>query len=109
LPANANVQSQKVTPQAPLHLVIVQFPSYQLHVSQFLEQHVKEIVDEYLAENSPISNHRWGFMHYRSSTSALISVIHDWLSVLDNGHEVYIVFFESIPFCATHPLASEAF
>ena len=33
-------------------------------------------------------------MHHRSSTAALISVIHDWLSALDNGHEVCVVFFD---------------
>ena len=63
-------------------------------VSKVLERHVKEIIDVYLAENSPISNHQWGFMHHRSSTSALISVIHDWLNALNNGHEVCVVFFD---------------
>ena len=33
-------------------------------------------------------------MHHRSSTSVLISVIHDWLSALDAGKEVCIVFFD---------------
>ena len=33
-------------------------------------------------------------MHHRSSTSALISVYHDWLSSLDSGEEVCIVFFD---------------
>ena len=80
-------------------------------VSKVLERHIKEIVHEYLAENSPISNHQWGFMHHRSSTSALISVIHDWLNALDNGHEVCAVFFDvrkafdSVPH--VHPSASE--
>ena len=63
-------------------------------VSKVLERHVKEIIDNHLAESSPISNNQWGFMHHRSSTSALISVIHDWLSALDSGHEVCVVFFD---------------
>ena len=33
-------------------------------------------------------------MHHRSSTSALINVVHDWLGVLDNGHEICVVFFD---------------
>ena len=33
-------------------------------------------------------------MHHRSSTSALISVIHDWLFALDNGHEICVIFFD---------------
>ena len=33
-------------------------------------------------------------MPHRSSTSALISVIHDWMCVLDSGKEVCVVFFD---------------
>ena len=63
-------------------------------VNKVLERHVKELVEEFLSDNAPISKHQWGFMHHRSSTSALISVFHDWLSALDSGHEVCIVFFD---------------
>ena len=35
-----------------------------------------------------------GFMHHRCSTSALISIIYNWLSALDNGHEVCVTFFD---------------
>ena len=63
-------------------------------VSKVLERHVKELIEVFLADNAPISKHQWGFMHHRSSTSALISVYHDWLSSLDSGMEVCIVFFD---------------
>ena len=63
-------------------------------VSKVLEHHVKELIEEYIADDAPISKHQWGFMHHRSSTSALISVYHDWLSSLDSGEEVCIVFFD---------------
>lgn len=33
-------------------------------------------------------------MHHRSSVSALITVIHDWLGALDSGDEVCVVFFD---------------
>ena len=33
-------------------------------------------------------------MHHRSSVSALITVIHDWLNALDSGLEVCAVFFD---------------
>ena len=33
-------------------------------------------------------------MHHRSSTSALIDVIHDWLSALDEGFEICVIFFD---------------
>ena len=63
-------------------------------MSKVLERHMKEFIEEHVAENAPISKHQWGFMHHRSSTSALISVIHDWISSLDSGNEVCIVFFD---------------
>ena len=66
-------------------------------VSKVLERHAKEIIDNHLAESSPISNNQWGFMHHRSSTSALISVIHDWLSALDSGHEVCVCLLYTSP------------
>ena len=42
-------------------------------------------IDDYVADNTPISKYQWGFMHHRSSTPVLISVIHDWLCSLDSG------------------------
>ena len=63
-------------------------------ISKVLEQHVKELIDDYVANNAPISKYQWGFMHQRSSTSALISVTHDWHCSLDSGKEVCIVFFD---------------
>ena len=62
-------------------------------VSKVLERHVKDI-DEFLTEVYPISDYQWGFMHHRSSVSALIAVIHDWLNALDSGLEVCVVFFD---------------
>ena len=63
-------------------------------VSKVLECHVKDIIDEFLAQSCPISDCQWGFMHHRSSVSALIAVFHDWLRALDSGHEVCVVFFD---------------
>ena len=56
-----------------------------------MESHVKNLIDEYLAEMYPISNYQWGFMHHRSSTFA---VIHDRLNALKSGFEVCVVFFD---------------
>ena len=55
---------------------------------------MKDIIDEFLAQSCPISDCQWGFMHHRSSVSALIAVFHDWLRALDSGHEVCVVFFD---------------
>ena len=63
-------------------------------VSKVLERHVKDIIDKFLTEKYPITDYQWGFMHHRSSVSALIAVIHDWLSALDGVLEVCVVFFD---------------
>lgn len=52
---------------------------------------MKDIIDEFLAQTYPISDCQWGFMNHRS---ALITVINDWLSALDCGHEVCVIFFK---------------
>ena len=44
--------------------------------------------------NAPISPRQWGFMESRSTISALIKVIDDWSSALDQGKEVCVVFFD---------------
>ena len=62
--------------------------------SKLIERHVKMIVEDYLQENSPISKKQWGFMSSRSTVSALIRVIDDWLCALDQGYEVCVVFFD---------------
>ena len=63
-------------------------------VSKILEHHVSKIIVDHICEAYPISDRQWGFMLHRSSTSALISVIYDWLTALDNGQEVCVVFFD---------------
>ena len=62
-------------------------------VSKLLERHVSDIITDHVCENFPISDHQWGFMHHRSSTSAHIAVLHDWLKAIDDGYEICIVFF----------------
>ena len=63
-------------------------------ISKLLEQHVKNLILDHICNTYPVSDHQWGFMHHRSSISALISVIYDWLYALDNGLEVCVVFFD---------------
>ena len=63
-------------------------------VSKILEHHVSNIILDHICEAYPISDCQWGFMHFHSSTSGLISVIYDWLPALDNGHEICVVFFD---------------
>ena len=52
------------------------------------------IVEDFLRENSPITTKQWGFMSSRSTVSALIRIVDDWLCALDQGYEVCVVFFD---------------
>ena len=61
---------------------------------KLIECHVKDIVESFLKSNSPISCRQLGFMSKRSTVSALIRVVDDWLLALDQGFEIYVVFFD---------------
>ena len=63
-------------------------------VSKLIERHTKEIVEQYLRVNAPISARQWEFMSNRSTVSALIKVVDDWQKALDQGYEVCVVFFD---------------
>ena len=63
-------------------------------VSKLIERHIKNIVEEFLRSNAPISSRQWGFMSNRSTVSALIKVVDDWQRALDQGYEVCVVFFD---------------
>ena len=67
-----------------------------LNSSKILEHHVRDvnIILDRICQAYPISDRQWGFMHFHSSTSALISDINDCFSALDNGQEVCVVFFD---------------
>ena len=62
--------------------------------SKLIEHHVKATIEEFLQANAPISSSQWGFMSNQSTVSALIRVLNDWQGALDQGNEVYIVFFD---------------
>ena len=63
-------------------------------VSKLIECHIKDVIETFLKLNYPISSRQWGFMSKRSTVSALIKVIEDWLYALDQGFEVCVVFFD---------------
>ena len=63
-------------------------------ISKLIEHHIKSIIESFLNSNSPISSRQWGFMSKRSTVSALIRVVEDWLLALDQGLEICVVFFD---------------
>ena len=61
---------------------------------KLLEKHVCQVMKEHLEETNQICDNQWRFRSGRSTTTALISVTHDWYCALDNGDEVGVVFFD---------------
>jgi len=63
-------------------------------LSKLLERHMSNLVYDHLLVHSPISIAQWGFLPKRSTTDAVLSVIHEWHQILDSGSEVCAVFFD---------------
>ena len=63
-------------------------------ISKILERIVYRMVFKHLCLSRPISSKQWGFLPGRSSTSALLSVTHDWLNHLDQGQDICSVYFD---------------
>ena len=59
-----------------------------------LERHISSILLSHLSNICPISDNQWGFTPKKSTTTALLSVIHDWHQHLEHGNEVCAVFFD---------------
>ena len=59
-----------------------------------LERHVHYIITAYLKDTRPLSDLQWGGMQGRSTVTSLLSVVHEWLKILESGKEVYAVFFD---------------
>ena len=62
-------------------------------ISKVLERVVYQYIFQYLCLTWPISSKQWGFLPGRSTTSALLSVTHNWLQQLDLGYDVCTVYF----------------
>ena len=63
-------------------------------VSKVFEKHIYSLVSSHLHEHCPISDKQWGFQAGKSTTTALITTVHRWLSYLDCGSDIAAVFFD---------------
>ena len=63
-------------------------------LSKILERHVYHIIYQHLCLHHPIYDKQWGFLPSRSTTSALLTVTHDWMMRLDEGTDVYSIYFD---------------
>ena len=63
-------------------------------VSKLLEKIVYSLLWDHLTEHAPISACQWGFQKGKSTTTALLSTIHDWCSLLDKHYDIACIFFD---------------
>ena len=72
-------------------------------LSKVLEKHIYSLIVDFLAEHHLLSDAQWGFLPGRSTVSALLSTVHHWFELLEDGKEVCVVFldfkkaFNSVP------------
>ena len=62
--------------------------------SKLLEKIIHHRITSYLETSYPVASNQWGFLSGRSTTHALISAVHDWLTEIEKGNEVAAVFFD---------------
>ena len=55
---------------------------------------ISSYITNHLNEYHPLSNKQWGFQSGKSTTTALLSVTHDWFQALEAGQEVCSIFFD---------------
>ena len=63
-------------------------------VSKLLERHIHFLLTSHLDENDPISEQQWGYQQGKSTVTSLLTIIHDWLRILESGREVCSIFFD---------------
>ena len=63
-------------------------------VSKILEKYIYFLIWDCLAENAPLSDYQLGFKCGRSTVSSLLSVTHEWPSLMDQHKDVMCVFFD---------------
>ena len=64
-------------------------------LGKLLEKYMSNMILEHLEEsNYELLRTQWGFRSNRSTTSALLSVTHDWHVTLEQGQEVCAIFFD---------------
>ena len=62
--------------------------------SKILERHVSSILIDYINDNHLLENSQWGFLAGKSTTTTLLSVVHDWHLHLEAKSDVCAVFFD---------------
>ena len=62
--------------------------------SKMLEKHVSHLITMYLKTHCPLSPNQLGVTAKKSTTTAMLSVLHDWHQQLEEKKEVCAAFFD---------------
>ena len=62
-------------------------------LSKVLEKHVHSIISDHLSLHSPISDQQWGFTAWKSTTAAVLSMIHTVPRLLTEAKKFLQFFF----------------
>ena len=63
-------------------------------LSKLLEKHFHNLITQHLQSLHNISDSQWGFTEGRSTVTALIKCVDDWLKVMEEEKEICAVFFD---------------
>ena len=82
------------TMQIPLHPISDPYLFYRSLVNFLKRLSTTDRITSYLETSYPVASNQWGFLSKRSTTYALMSAVHDWLTEMEKGNEVAAVFFD---------------
>ena len=68
-------------------------PSLLSILSKVLEWHVHHIISDHLHNRHPISNSQWALQPGKSTVTAQLTTVDNWLRMLDEGSKIGAVFF----------------
>ena len=63
-------------------------------LSKVLERHMYGIITNHLQTFHPLAESQWGFLPGKSTVTGLLATTHNWLSILEGGGEIGVVFFD---------------
>ena len=63
-------------------------------LSKLLEKHIYGLINQHLQSHGFFADSQWGFTEGRSTVTALIKCVDDWLKALEEGKEICAVFFD---------------
>ena len=86
VPVPKSSKHQEASNYRPISLLSV--------LSKLLERHVHHFISAHLKHSHPLSSKQWGFQAGKSTMTALLAIVHDWLEILDAGNEICAVFFD---------------